>query len=285
MFVFHTEKNCHLLDHCTYCVWMEKDLHVHAYFDLLSTHNADHYFISVQIMALTILPISIIDWSDGQCIADRNNLLFVSYSGNLSISEFVWFPCSFSYSWTNTHRRAYKKQIPCFPSDLMACHTRSFCLWLQQKFVHIHLDILLKKLSIVSVNLCLSQNASSAQKQQLTEGKNHDHITICDSRNPVRYGDHCAPWKLLLDDPLQNGVCGWVDGRCRLIKDQYLVPSEENTCKAEELPLTSAPVFAVIAHWNVRWLATREFSVPYIPDKFIWVFWWYSQFRLPIFTV
>ena len=161
-------------------------LHLHAYFDLLSTHNADHYFISIQIMALTILPISIIDWSDGQCIADRNNLLFVSYSGNLSISEFVWFPCSFSYSWTNTHRRAYKKQIPCFPSDLMACHTRSFCLWLQQKFVHINLDILLKKLSIVSVNLCLSQNASSAQKQQLTEGKNHDHITICDSRNPVR---------------------------------------------------------------------------------------------------
>ena len=84
----------------------------------------------------------------------------------------------------------------------------------------------------------------------VTVGKDHDHVTVCDSWNPVCYGDDCATWKFFLDHPLQDGVGGRVDGCCRLIKDQNLVPSEENTRKAEELPLTGAPVLAVITHWK-----------------------------------
>lgn len=55
----------------------------------------------------------------------------------------------------------------------------------------------------------------------LTVGKDHDHVTVRDSWNPVRYGDDCAAREFFLDDPppLQDGVGAWVDGYCRLVKD------------------------------------------------------------------
>ena len=52
MVLLSYRQNCHMLDLCTNYVWVGKDLHVHPYFDLLPTHNADHYFISIQMMAL-----------------------------------------------------------------------------------------------------------------------------------------------------------------------------------------------------------------------------------------
>lgn len=101
----------------------------------------------------------------------------------------------------------------------------------------------------------------------LTVGKNHDHITVCDGGNPVCYGDHRAPWKLLLDDPLQDGVGGRVDGRRRLVEDQDPVPAEEDAREAEELPLPGAPVLPVIAHWRCKNKLLITFRTGFISES------------------
>lgn len=45
----------------------------------------------------------------------------------------IWFPCKFSYSWTSTHRQAYKMQSSYLPSEPMARCTRPSCLQIWQK--------------------------------------------------------------------------------------------------------------------------------------------------------
>lgn len=114
--------------------------------------------------------------------------------------------------------------------------------------------------------LYLRQNVTIAQSQMLTVGKNHHHITVCDSWNPV---DHRAAWKLLLDDSA---------GQRRWPSRSTLSPrrgQESCSCRGGQARGRRAAVdrhSSSRRHRSLkmpRWSITSEFSVPHISDKLL----------------
>lgn len=85
-----------------------------------------------------------------------------------------------------------------------------------------------------------------AEGGTISEGQ--DHVAVDDGGDAVRHGDHRAVLEVVADELLDDGVRGGVDRGRGFVQHQDAAVLQQRPPQAEQLPLSHAPVSALVRH-------------------------------------